>query len=699
MSKFLFTAAVIIAAAPALAQAPVDEFDFKVNSGTTGLVFYSQVAAHPNGDFVVVWSARYGKTDGRLTGQRFGRDGQRRGAEFLVATSTLGFPRPAVSAAADGSFEVAWFTDYQDTLQIFTRRYDAAGAAGPVFRISPSTSTFDGFPSIATDSGGASVVAWESFVDGAHGVVRARRLDAGGVPLGADFAVNTPTTSYRILPAVRYLPGGDFVVVWSREAPDGIDSAVLGQRFSGAGTPLGSPFEVARSTTRPQRGASIATSPAGEFVVSWVDSRTPEDTVDRIKTRRFSAAGTPLGPERIAHLVPVDEIYLELSPPLALSRNDVVTVWGSNTPRELALRMRRFDAAGLPKGPAFDPVAGSIRPSTPDLAADGPGRVVATWVDVPHDARARRFGLMGPVALAVDPTAGSSSDGNGVLEPDEIVDLRPTWQSNDEVSRTPGGFLGEFSGPPGASYLAIVTNVAYPTFQPGAIQSPLLPYRVTVTAPTRPVVHWDAVAGELLTPGGELTRWRVHVGGSFTDVARSSPFYRSVETLLHRGVTAGCEVGARFCPLGTVTREQVAPFLLTASGEPGYIPVPCELPLFGDVPPASPFCSWIEELARRGITGGCAGGRYCPHDAVTREQTAVLLLRTLDPALNPPACTTPLFSDVPASSPFCRWIEELVRRGVTAGCGGGRYCPADPVTREQMAVFLTTTFGLTLYGP
>ena len=78
---------------------------------------------------------------------------------------------------------------------------------------------------------------------------------------------------------------------------------------------------------------------------------------------------------------------------------------------------------------------------------------------------------------------------------------------------------------------------------------------------------------------------------------------------------------------------------------------------------------------------------------------AVFLLRTLDPALSAPACTTPMFGDVPASSGFCRWIEELARRGITAGCGGGNYCPAQAVTREQMAAFLTTTFGLTLYGP
>jgi hypothetical protein len=79
---------------------------------------------------------------------------------------------------------------------------------------------------------------------------------------------------------------------------------------------------------------------------------------------------------------------------------------------------------------------------------------------------------------------------------------------------------------------------------------------------------------------------------------------------------------------------------------------------------------------------------------------AVFVLVTLDPTLNPPACAPPnTFNDVPETSPFCRWIEELAARGVVSGCGGGNYCPTDPVTREQMGVFLTETFGLTLYGP
>jgi hypothetical protein len=41
-----------------------------------------------------------------------------------------------------------------------------------------------------------------------------------------------------------------------------------------------------------------------------------------------------------------------------------------------------------------------------------------------------------------------------------------------------------------------------------------------------------------------------------------------------------------------------------------------------------------------------------------------------------------------------KWIEQLAAENITGGCATGLYCPDDPVTRAQMAVFLVKTFGL-----
>jgi hypothetical protein len=64
----------------------------------------------------------------------------------------------------------------------------------------------------------------------------------------------------------------------------------------------------------------------------------------------------------------------------------------------------------------------------------------------------------------------------------------------------------------------------------------------------------------------------------------------------------------------------------------------------------------------------------------------------------PPACAG-VFPDVTCPSQFAAWIEQLAAEGITAGCGGGNFCPDDPNIRGQMAAFLVRVFGLNLYGP
>ncbi len=58
----------------------------------------------------------------------------------------------------------------------------------------------------------------------------------------------------------------------------------------------------------------------------------------------------------------------------------------------------------------------------------------------------------------------------------------------------------------------------------------------------------------------------------------------------------------------------------------------------------------------------------------------------------PPATAT--FGDVPTSHLFFQFIEALASSGITGGCGSGNYCPDAPLTRGQMAVFLSKALGL-----
>jgi hypothetical protein len=303
---------------------------------------------------------------------------------------------------------------------------------------------------------------------------------------------------------------------------------------------------------------------------------------------------------------------------------------------------------------------------------------------------------------AADGLAVNPPPGNQVLEPNETsVVVAPRWRnSGTVVISNQTGVLSNFTGPAGPTYTINDSTAVYGSIAVGATATCSTGgdcYAVTVNAGSRPQLHWDATALETVNTGNTTKTWTLHVGASFGDVPTTNPFYRFIETLLHRGVTSGCSA-TDYCPLSNTTRGQMAPFVLVAKEGAGYLPPACTTPVFADVPANNPFCRFVEELARRNVVTGCGGGNYCPNDPVTREQMAIFTLRTLDPLLNPPACTTPMFNDVPANSVFCRWIEELARRQVVTGCGGGNYCPTNPVTREQMGVFLSSTFSLALYG-
>lgn len=86
--------------------------------------------------------------------------------------------------------------------------------------------------------------------------------------------------------------------------------------------------------------------------------------------------------------------------------------------------------------------------------------------------------------------------------------------------------------------------------------------------------------------------------------------------------------------------------------------------------------------------------RYCPSDTVSRAEMAVFLLRAKHGAAYQPPPATGVFGDVPVSYWAAPWIEQLAEEGITTGCGGGNYCPTTPVTRWQMAFFLVRTFNL-----
>ncbi len=123
---------------------------------------------------------------------------------------------------------------------------------------------------------------------------------------------------------------------------------------------------------------------------------------------------------------------------------------------------------------------------------------------------------------------------------------------------------------------------------------------------------------------------------------------------------------------------------------------------FNDVPVTHWAWDYVERLYAANITGGCGSSPliYCPEKPVTRAQMAIFIERGMNgSAFTPPPASGTVFGDVAATYWAAAWIEQLAADNITGGCGNGNYCPDNPVTRAQMAVFLLKAMHGSSYLP
>jgi hypothetical protein len=119
---------------------------------------------------------------------------------------------------------------------------------------------------------------------------------------------------------------------------------------------------------------------------------------------------------------------------------------------------------------------------------------------------------------------------------------------------------------------------------------------------------------------------------------------------------------------------------------------------FTDVPSSSPYSDFINVLSAWQITSGCATASFCPTNMVTRDQMAVLIVRSMLGSSTFTFTATPYYTDVPASSPFFPYIQKLTDLGITHGCTATTYCPSGVVNRQDAAVLLVRGKLESLFG-
>lgn len=175
---------------------------------------------------------------------------------------------------------------------------------------------------------------------------------------------------------------------------------------------------------------------------------------------------------------------------------------------------------------------------------------------------------------------------------------------------------------------------------------------------------------------------------AFDDVGLNHPYSDYVVLMKNNGVTSGCSnTPPRYCPDAAVTRGQMAVFITRSIYLADDFQYQRDAPFFEDVPASHPYFKYVQKMKELGITSGCSAARYCPDAPVTRGQMAVFITRSLlSDSFAYPQ--TPYFADVGAVHPYLKYIQKMKELGITSGCSAVEYCPDAAVTRGQMAVFI-----------
>ena len=199
----------------------------------------------------------------------------------------------------------------------------------------------------------------------------------------------------------------------------------------------------------------------------------------------------------------------------------------------------------------------------------------------------------------------TSGNGNGIIEMNEPVEL------TGSIINLGSNQACAVSGMLTTTDPVTITKgtASYPDIVPGSSQNCTSCYQIIAPSANRPATHWDFSVTETVhcaSCAPAIQNFIYHVGNSFMDIPSSYLFYPYIEKIFHAGITSGCS-STTFCPSSIVLREQMAKFIcnsINSTIQGSCSPAACTS-IFGDVPASNPFCGYIEALYNLGIVTGC----------------------------------------------------------------------------------------------
>jgi hypothetical protein len=361
--------------------------------------------------------------------------------EFRVNTYTTNNQNsPSIASDSKGNFVIAWQSYNQDgNIGIYAQRYNVSGSPqGSEFRVNTYTTNNQNAPSIASDSKGSFVIAW-----GGSGVIRAKMYNNHGIIQGSEFIVSSYGGAQNF-PSVISDPNGNFLITWQSDR-EVSHYGIYAQRYNSLGVPQGSEFRVNTYNINNQSNSSVTSDINGNFVITWQSEQ--DGSYHGIYAQRYNSLGVPQGSEfRVNTYTTNNQRY----PSIASDINgNFVIAWQSGNfiiGREQdgsgnGIYAQRYNSLGIPQGSEFRVNTNTLRDqSYPSIASDINGNFVITWQSNQdgsgYGVYAQRYNSLGVPQGSEFRVNSYTNDNqnNPSITSDSNGDFVITWQSNQDGS-------------------------------------------------------------------------------------------------------------------------------------------------------------------------------------------------------------------------------------------------------------------------
>ena len=322
-----------------------------------------------------------------------GGTAQKASLQLMANTVTTGTQQTsdrAIATAVNGSYVVTWASNTGSGWDVYFQRFDKSGVAQGGEVLVSQTATGDQVdPVISMDAaglitGGADnfVIAWAGAgADGSDSSIYARKFNADGTAATNEFLVNSTTAGEQTAPALASSGAGDFVVTWTSAGQDGSGAGVYGKKYTLGGNVAGSEFRVNNTTTGDQSDSAVVMNRiTGEFIVTWT-SAAQDGSGLGIYGQRYDILGSKTGSEFKVNTATAGD---QSDSSIAINRfsGAFIVTWtsagqdGSGT----GIYAQRYNPAGNTLGAEFrvnTTTTGDQNDSS--VAIDGSGNTFITW--------------------------------------------------------------------------------------------------------------------------------------------------------------------------------------------------------------------------------------------------------------------------------------------------------------------------------